>query len=134
VGDIDATGRRAIERDGIVVHGRVDDLSGILGRARLSVAPLRFGAGVKGKVNLAMSHGLPVVLTSLAAEGMHLREGHDALVADDAASMADAINRLYHDPQLWLHLSDAGLENVRRHFSVDLARSTLRTVLKDPAA
>ena len=46
----------------------------------LSIAPLRYGAGVKGKVNLAMSYGLPVVATSPAVEGMHLVPGEDALV------------------------------------------------------
>ena len=54
------------------------------------MAPLRFGAGVKGKVNQAMAHGLPVVATGCAVEGMHLREGSDVLVADAAEAFAAA--------------------------------------------
>jgi len=129
VGDIDDDSRRSLERDGIVVHGRVADLSPLLGQARLSVAPLRFGAGVKGKVNQAMSHGLPVVLTSIAAEGMYIRNGVDALVADDPDSMAIAIWRAYQDEALWLRLSEGGLENVRDHFSAERARDALRAAL-----
>jgi glycosyltransferase involved in cell wall biosynthesis len=134
VGDIDHTARRSIERDGIVVHGRVDDLGPLLANCRLSVAPLRFGAGVKGKVNQAMSHGLPVVVTTVAAEGMHLQDGVDVLIEDDAISMAEAVNRVYHDETLWIRLSDAGIDNVRRHFSTERARDSLRLALKEHTA
>ncbi len=132
VGDIDDLTRRAIERDGMIVHGRVEDLAPLLAQARISVAPLRFGAGVKGKVNQAMSHGLPVVVTTLAAEGMYLHDGVDALIEDDATAMAEAIDRIYHDEALWVRLSDAGLDNVRRHFSTDCAREALRRALDEP--
>lgn len=133
VGDIDATARRAIEGEGVVVHGRVADLAPLHAQALVSVAPLRFGAGVKGKVNQAMSHGLPVVLTTIAAEGMHLRDGVDALVADAPDAFADAILRLSRDESLWLSVSDASVENVRRHFSVDNAREALRHALEGAA-
>jgi glycosyltransferase involved in cell wall biosynthesis len=132
VGDIDDTTRRAIERQGMAVHGRVEDLKPMLAGTRISVAPLRFGAGVKGKVNQAMSHGLPVVLTTLAAEGMYLEDGVDALIQDEAGAMATAIDRAYHDEALWLRLSDAALDSVRRHFSVDRAREALRRALDEP--
>lgn len=131
VGDIDDATRHAIACDGMVVHGRVEDLSSLLASSRISVAPLRFGAGVKGKVNQAMSHGLPVVLTTLAAEGMYLNDGVDALIEDDAKTMAEAIDRAYHDEALWLRLSDAGLDNVQRHFSIEPAREALRRALDE---
>ena len=89
-GDIDEQSRRAIDATADL-HGRVEDLTTLLGETRLSVAPLRFGAGVKGKVNQAMSHGLPVVLTTIAAEGMHLVDGVDALIADEPARDGEAI-------------------------------------------
>ncbi|WP_199100490.1 glycosyltransferase [Dyella sp. ASV21] len=128
VGDIDEASRRLLNREGLKIHGRVDDLAPLLDGCRLSVAPLRFGAGVKGKVNLAMSYGLPVVVTSVAAEGMHLTDGVDALVADDAERFAASVMRLYRDPELWMRLSDAALANVSNHFSVDLARRSLRGI------
>ena len=61
---------------------------------------------MKGKVNLAMSHGLPVVATSVAIEGMHLTDGDDVLVADDPRAFADAVLRAYDDEALWQRLSD----------------------------
>ena len=134
VGDIDDASRRALARDGLAIHGRVGDIEPLMQSCRVSVAPLRFGAGVKGKVNQAMSHGLPVVVTSIAAEGMFLADGANALIADDAMGFAQAVLRLYRDPGLWLHLSDGALENVRAHFSVEQARETLRRVFPPCAA
>lgn len=117
------------EREGIRFHGYVPDLDPLLRGARVALAPLRYGAGVKGKVNQALAHGLPVVATSCAVEGMHLREGEDVLVADDAAGFADAVQRAYDDPALWARLSEGGLENTRRHFSPDVVRAPLRALL-----
>jgi glycosyltransferase involved in cell wall biosynthesis len=95
---------------------------------RIAVAPLRYGAGVKGKINLSMAHGQPVVATACAVEGMHLRDGIDVLVAGDAAGFAAQVVRLYQDPALWRQLAQSGLDNVARHFSVDSARDTVRRV------
>jgi GT2 family glycosyltransferase len=110
---------------GLRLHGAVDELEPLLDASRISLAPLRFGAGVKGKINQALARGLPVVATSCAVEGMHLRDGEDVLVADDADSFASAVLRLYEDPTLWNHLRAAGYENTRRFFSPEAARATL---------
>jgi glycosyltransferase involved in cell wall biosynthesis len=97
---------------------------------RIAVAPLRYGAGVKGKVNLSMAHGQPVVATSCAAEGMHLVDGHDVLLADDAREFAAAILKLHDDATLWNTLSANGLDNVARHFSIDAARDVVRRLFQ----
>ncbi|RDZ26946.1 glycosyltransferase [Lysobacter silvisoli] len=114
---------------GIEIHGHVPDLDPYMDGARIAVAPLRYGAGVKGKVNLSMAHGQPVVATGCAVEGMHLRDGEDALVADTPADFAAAVVRLYRDPALWQRLSENGLHNVQTHFSLDAAREVVRRVL-----
>jgi GT2 family glycosyltransferase/glycosyltransferase involved in cell wall biosynthesis len=114
---------------GVVVHGHVPDITPYMDGCRLSVAPLRYGAGVKGKVNLSMAHGQPVVATPAAVEGMHLRDGDDVLVAGDAGAFADAVVRLYTDPVLWERLARGGMDNIARHFSLDAARDTVRRVL-----
>lgn len=114
--------------EGVQVHGHVPDLQPWLAGCRVSVAPLRYGAGVKGKVNQAMAHGLPVVATSCAVEGMHLRDGVDALVADAADTFADAVLRLHADAALWEVLARNGRDNVTRHFSMDAARDTVRAL------
>ena len=125
-GDVpDEIGRLA-QLPGVHIHGHVPDLAPWLERCRVSVAPLRYGAGVKGKVNQAMAHGLPVVATSAAVEGMHLREGEDVLVADDADGFARAVLRLLDDDALWSRLAANGRENVTRHFSPDAARAVVR--------
>ncbi|SDQ41703.1 Glycosyltransferase, GT2 family [Pseudoxanthomonas sp. CF385] len=113
---------------GIAVHGHVPDLAPYMDGARVAVAPLRFGAGVKGKVNLSMAHGQPVVATSCAVEGMRLVDGHDVWVADTADAFADAVVSLYNDAVLWERLSANGRENIRRHFSLDAARDVVRRV------
>ncbi|MFZ7096534.1 glycosyltransferase [Luteimonas dalianensis] len=119
------------EHPGVLVHGYVPDITPYMDGCRIAIAPLRYGAGVKGKINLSMAHGQPVVATATAVEGMHLRHGHDVLVADDADGFADAVIRLYGDATLWMELSIHGHENIRRHFSPDAARATVREVFFD---
>jgi len=116
------------ERPGITVHGHVPDLEPLIDTHRFSVAPLRYGAGVKGKINQALAHGLPVVATRCAVEGMGLTHGIDALVADDAESLAATILAAYDDAALWQRLVDGGLANTEREFSPERARTTLRTI------
>lgn len=118
-----------LAHDGVTVHGFVADIEPFMDGSRLSIAPLRYGAGVKGKINMAMSYGLPVVATTPAAEGMHARNGVDLLVADSPEDFAVAIARAYTDAALWEKLSDNGLANVRAHFSFDAARAALARIL-----
>jgi len=125
-GDVPTDIRSLASLDGVRIHGHVPDLQPWLDGCRVSVAPLRYGAGVKGKVNQAMAHGLPVVATTPAVEGMHLRDGQDALVADDADGFAAAVLRLYNDEALWNRIAVNGRDNVARHFSMDAARDVVR--------
>lgn len=129
IGDMPDTAQSQYRGDGVIIHGRVPDLEPWMTGCRISLAPLRYGAGVKGKVNMAMSHGLPVVGTSIAAEGMMLTNDKDILMADNTDDFVAAILRLYDDPALWYRLSDAGLDNIRRYFSFDAARHALTRVL-----
>ncbi|MDB6164676.1 MAG: glycosyltransferase [Xanthomonadaceae bacterium] len=117
-------------QDGIQVHGHVPDITPYMDGCRVAIAPLRYGAGVKGKVNLSMAHGQPVVATTCATEGMHLQDGVDVLVADDPIRFAEQVVRLYHDEALWQRLAEAGLDNVARHFSPDSARDAVRRIFQ----
>ena len=80
----------------------------MFGQLRVSVAPLRYGAGMKGKVVSSLAAGLPCVGTSIAVEGMTLVIGQDILVADTPEAFADAVVRVYQDEALWTRLSAAG--------------------------
>src|SRR5690606_5188611 len=118
------------ELPGVVFHGWVPEIDPFMDECRLALAPLRYGAGVKGKVNLSMAHGQPVVATSCAIEGMFAEPGREVLVADDAEAFAGALVQAYTDEALWTRLSDGGLANVQRHFSFDAARAALHRILK----
>jgi GT2 family glycosyltransferase/glycosyltransferase involved in cell wall biosynthesis len=120
---------QALAAPDFVVTGYAPDVTPFFTGCRASIAPLRYGAGVKGKVNYAMSYGLPVVATSSAIEGMQLHPGVDVLVADDAAGFAKAIVRACRDDVLWQRLSAGGVANVRRHFSRAVARNALTRLL-----
>ena len=116
---------RALSGDGVVFHGFVESLQPFLSDCRLAVAPLRYGAGVKGKVNMSMAHGQPVVATPAAVEGMFAEHERELLVAEDAESFAREVVRLYQDGDLWNRLSKASVENVETHFSLAAARASL---------
>jgi GT2 family glycosyltransferase/glycosyltransferase involved in cell wall biosynthesis len=127
-GHVPAVVQALAAHDGVLVHGHVPDIEPYMRGCRIALAPLRYGAGVKGKINLSMAHGQPVVATSVAVEGMHLRDGHDVLVADNAEAFAAAVLRLYRDESLWQSLATHGQENVQRHFSMEAAAETVRRV------
>jgi glycosyltransferase involved in cell wall biosynthesis len=111
--------------DNVKYHGHVDNLDELFNSARLSVAPLRFGAGVKCKINMSMSYGVPVVTTSIGAEGMNIINGYTALIADNPVDFAKSIIKIYNSDELWTLLSKNGLENVERYFSIDSVKNKI---------
>ncbi|MDR2710737.1 MAG: glycosyltransferase [Burkholderiales bacterium] len=128
-GDLPAS-VKALAADDVIVTGYIEDIEPYFAATRVSIAPLRYGAGVKGKVNQAMSYGVPVVVTTMAAEGMRLTDGLDALIADDAQAFAEAIARVYQDETLWRQLSAAGRDNIQTHFSREVAARELEKTLE----
>lgn len=120
---------RTLEGSGVRFRGWVADLAALYDTARLAVAPLRFGAGVKGKVGESLAAGVPVVGTTLAFEGMRLRDGEEVLVGDKADEIAAAIVSLLTDDALWSRLSRAGQTAVTAQFGPDVARAALTELL-----
>jgi O-antigen biosynthesis protein len=119
----------ALASETVEVHGWVADLLPWHQRCRLSVAPLRFGAGVKGKVGESMVAGLPTVCTPVAVEGMGLLNGQHVLVAADAPGFAKQVLTLLDDDALWCTLSAAGASAITERFGPGVARATLQDVL-----
>ena len=105
--------------------GWVPSVMPYLERARVSVIPLRYGAGTKRKMIQALMVGTPTVSTSAGAEGMDVEDGRHALVADDPGQFAAAIERLLRDDDLWSRLATAG----RGHMLVQHGHETARTRL-----
>jgi GT2 family glycosyltransferase len=129
-------------REGVRVLGYVPEIAPLFQGARVFVAPMRFGAGMKGKVGDALSYGLPVVTNGVGAEGMSLRDGEEALIAETAADFAAAVVRLYRDEALWRRLSANARAHAERHFSPrvvgrivnDSVRGLLGDLEKSPPA
>ncbi len=115
--------------DSIMVVGYVKDLAEYLDSIRLTVAPLRYGAGVKGKIITSLSYGVPVVTTSIGAEGMGLVNNEDVLVEDSPEKFASSVVKLYSDMELWNRLSEKGLETVRKKYSTEIAKRKLGNLL-----
>lgn len=132
-GIADAAGIVRGAHPGVTFHDHVPDLAPLLANCRVSIAPLRFGAGVKGKVTQALVHGLPVVTTPNGAEGLHLEPGIHAMVVDTASALADAAVAAHEDAALWRRLSDNGRRIMRQRFSLDTVRNTLAARLPPTA-
>jgi glycosyltransferase involved in cell wall biosynthesis len=113
----------------ITGHALEHELAEHYSKARVAIAPLRFGAGLKGKVIEAMHRGVPCVTTSIGAQGL---QGADFLrVADSPQRMGEEILALFDD-DAWLAASQAGQEFVAEHFSVTSVWNALRVVM-DPS-
>lgn len=120
----------ALRDEGISVLGWLPTLDALYHRARVFVAPLRYGAGMKGKVGEACAFGLPVISTSVGVEGMNLRDGEDVLIADDADAFAAAVVSAYTDPELWSRLATNGRRAVAESLSVQKVQADLAHTLK----
>ena len=118
-------------RPGVEITGFVPDMESFLARRRVNIAPLRFGAGVKGKVSASLANGLPTVGTSIAAEGMLLTPGENILVADDAADFANLVVELLTQDARWQGVSEAGLRYAAEVTSSASAQERIRSMLHD---
>ena len=122
---------QALASEDVIVTGFVEDLTPLLDKMRVSVAPLRYGAGIKGKIGTAMAVGLPVVATSLAAEGMSLTDDENILVADGTEAFANAVAKIYQDEALWNRISQDGLAFADKVWGAEAACGILAAILGD---
>jgi len=121
----------SLATENVVVTGVQPDVRPFFDSAKLSIAPLRYGAGVKGKINQSMACGVPVVATSLAIEGMDLIPGEDILVADEPEPFANAMMSLYKSEELWDRLSQNGIKKTQAKYSKEVAREKLSLLFSD---
>jgi GT2 family glycosyltransferase/glycosyltransferase involved in cell wall biosynthesis len=121
---------QAYDSPTVKVMGYVPDIKPLLQSARVFVAPLRFGAGVNGKIGEALSYGLPVVTSSIGAEGIGLTSGENAMIADDPAEFANSVVRVYEDLDLWRRLSDSGYKHIENHFTPQIVGQKIEDGLK----
>jgi glycosyltransferase involved in cell wall biosynthesis len=119
-----------LARPEVDVTGWVQDLTPLYESARVMVAPLRYGAGMKGKVTQSLAAGLPVVTTPIGAEGLEAVDGREMMIAERPADLAARIVRVLREDDLWRELSRAGQEVAARLFSPDIMRQQLEELLE----
>ena len=118
-----------LANESIRILGHVPNIEPYLSRTRVSIAPLRYGAGVKGKINQSLAAGIPTVTTQIGAEGMHLVDNISAMIADTPAEFAAKTVRLYQDDRLWSNMSSAGINIIQEHFSFATAERVLHGLI-----
>ena len=101
----------------IEVTGYVPETLPYLQKSWISIAPLRFGAGMKGKVGEAMAAGIPVVTTDFGAQGLDVRNGEQLLIATTADEYAEQINDLIVDSDKRKYIGNQGLLFIESHYS-----------------
>ena len=115
---------------GVKIIGFVDDVSAVYDHCRVFVAPLRFGAGLKGKVAGALARGVPCVLSPIADEGLDAVESGAAYPANTPEQWVDAIATLYLDRKAWTAASAAALTYSAKRFRFSDAKEQLANALR----
>jgi len=115
--------------DNVLIHGYVEDLGTLLPSIKISVSPLRYGAGVKGKVITSMSYGLPVVGTSIAFEGIFDNDNSLRMATDDPDDFAQETINLYLNETLWNETSSSLMKLCESKFSKRTAVERFTAIL-----
>lgn len=113
----------------VEITGWLPEVEPALDQARAMLAPLSWGAGLKGKVTQALASGLPVVTTSVGAEGLDATDGREILIADTDEALADRVVAALTDDALWVTLSAAGKDRVDELCSPRMMRDRMRELL-----
>ena len=120
-----------LNSEDIQVTGFVKDVTPYFENCRVFIAPLRFGAGMKGKIGQSMTFGLPVVTTKIGAEGIGLVHGETALIADTPHEFADLVVQLYSNEELWNRISKKSVTHVTENFSPEIMKRKLAEIFTD---
>ena len=122
---------RSLHSEFITVTGYVPSTTPYLQKSYVSVAPLRYGAGMKGKVGEAMAHGIPVVTTSIGAEGMNLIDRENVLIADSNEIFSDAVVELILDSSLYNKIKKNALEHIENNFTPEKISMLIGKILAE---
>lgn len=120
--------------DRVIVTGAVQDLRPFLAKSKVYVCPVLSGSGIRGKILEAMAMNLPVVSTSVGAEGIPVEQGGNAFIADAPEVMADFVQMLLHDPEKAANMGARGRKAIETHFNWDQSIDRLEKVLRETVA
>ena len=109
--------------------GWVENLEPLYAVSRIALAPLRYGAGVKGKIGESLANGVPVVMTPVGAEGMELHHLENAWIATGAEEFARGVIQIMKDDELWSSLSKNGANHIDSLFGPERFTQLLREIV-----
>jgi len=116
--------------EGFLVKGWVEDVNVAMQKSRVCLAPIRFGAGIKGKFTDAMQNGLPSVTTKIGAEGMHSELPWAGSVADTPEEIASKAIELYENKSVWLQSQNNGVEIINTIYNNKEYQENFMTTLE----
>jgi glycosyltransferase involved in cell wall biosynthesis len=105
-------------KSGFFIKGRATDANEVVKNARVVLAPIRFGAGLKGKLLEAMQCGTPSMTTTIGSEAMYANLPWNGFIADDVETFAKKAVELYHDENLWKQSQKNGVEIVNECYQL----------------
>ena len=117
--------------EGFLVHGRAISARAEIEKARVLLAPLNFGAGLKGKFTDAMQVGTPTVTTTTGAEGMTSGLNWNGKIEDSSQAFAHAAVEMYTDKDLWKEASDNGFRILKHEFSLPVHEHRFKEILQE---
>ncbi len=115
---------------GVSVTGKVDDMRPYLWGSKISIVPIRIGGGTRLKIYECMAAGLPVVSTTVGAEGLRYQDGADIVLADDPVSFSDACVRMLTDDSTRRSIAQNALQRVQNEFSWEAVSREFETILE----
>jgi O-antigen biosynthesis protein len=119
-------------KDGVInVTGYVKSTTPYLHRNYISIAPLRYGAGMKGKIGEAMAHGRPIVTTSIGAQGMGLTNRKNVLIADSPKEFSDSVIELIQNADLYETIQKNAIDHVERYYTEEKVEKGIQIILSE---
>jgi glycosyltransferase involved in cell wall biosynthesis/LPS sulfotransferase NodH len=119
-----------LKANDVEVTGYVRDVSPYFENCRVFVAPLRYGAGMKGKIGHSMGYGLPVVTTTIGSEGIGLTNFKNALISDEPKVFAEFVIRLYKDKELWNRISTNSILHIKENYSPKVIENVVSRIFE----
>ncbi len=109
-------------KEDVIIPGYLKDISHYFLNSRVFVAPLRYGAGMKGKIGQSLEYGLPIVSTKIGTEGMNLIDGINVLTADDTLTFANKVIELYQDEKLWNKIQENAKDSIASYMPEEVSK------------
>lgn len=119
----------ALQSEQVIIPGYIHDVSPYFNNNKIFVAPLRFGAGMKGKIGQSLEFGLPIVSTDIGVEGIGLTDSYDVMVANETRTFAEKTIELYNSPELWNKIRTNSI-NALKAYTPEVVQQQLKELLK----